>query len=559
MFYSKITSVKFNDDTTLDIQPNDIVVFVGPNNSGKSQSLRDLYSLVGEASDSIVIKELGMTKGDLPELESEITRHSNVLSNPNPAQIRYQGYNYEIYGWQLSNYNVQNKLKDSIRNYLFSFLKTEKRLTISDPPNAIDKSDPKIHPIHYLVFEKEYRNKISKYFNEAFGYELTPDYTSKKKVSLCMGKTPHIDAGDAPNVMDQLEKIFASYPKLHKQGDGMRSFVGVVLHLILMNYGVFLIDEPESFLHPPQAKILGKVIGDLIGSDRQAFIATHSEDIIKGLIESCPQRIKVVRITREGDTNHFAFLDNQQFQSVWEDSLLKHSDIMKSLFHKNVVLCESDSDCSFYSIILDYLKAKEGTYSETLFIHCGGKQRMQRVVKALRSLSIDFRCIPDIDVLDDKNKFKTLFNACGGNWDEIINGSYNCFSSNLNGGQDKVSKSELKTWIEKLLDKYDGDELTSNDLKKMVSQLKLDTKWSLLKSGGQAVIPAGQAKVAFNSLVAACQSVNLFIVPVGELERFVPEEGGHGPAWLNNVLEHHKDFDDEIFKAARDFVSSWKI
>ncbi|MBR1449263.1 MAG: AAA family ATPase [Prevotella sp.] len=559
MFYSKINQITFNNGESLDIQPNDIVIFVGPNNSGKSQSLRDIFSLAGEKTNPIVIKNVSILKGNSDELKTEITNHSKKLNASNPNQIRYIGYNYDIYGWQLQAYNNGEKLMDSIRNYLISYLKTEERLTISDPPKAVDRNDSWSHPIHYLVFEGEYRNKISYYFKEAFGYELTPNYVSRKTVSLCLGETPHMNAGDAPAIMEQLENLFASYPKLHEQGDGMRSFAGVVLHLILKNYGVFLIDEPESFLHPPQARILGKVVGELIGTDRQAFIATHSEDIIKGLMEVCSSRIKVIRISREGNNNHFALLRNEEFHNIWDDSLLRHSNIMKSLFHKNVVLCESDSDCSFYSIILDYLKSLEGSYSETLFIHCGGKQRMKQVVMALRSLSIEFRCVPDIDVLNDKNIIKGLYEACGGTWGAEMETAYTRFSSNLNAGHDSITKQELRTSFEQAISGFDNEELTSAEVKRLSSQLRLENKWAMLKSGGQAVIPAGQATVAFNELNSAFQSVNLFVVPVGELERFVPEEGGHGPAWLNSVLENYKDIGGDVFKAARDFVSSWRL
>lgn len=558
MFYSKINKIVFNNDSSLDIQPNDIVVFVGPNNSGKSQSLRDIFSLAGENARTVVVKDVTLIKGDLKELQEQLFAYSSVR-NENNNHIEYRGYQYNIYGWQMSTYSSDKTLKDSLRNFLFSLLKTEDRLSISNPPQAIDRNEQKTHPIHYLLFDKNYQRIVSQYFNEAFGYDVTPDYASRKQIPLCMGEIPQLEAGDAPNVMEMLETLLDSYPKVHEQGDGMRSFAGIVLHLVLKNYGTFLIDEPESFLHPPQALILGKVIGELLGENRQAFISTHSEDVIKGLMEKCPERIKVVRITRNGNVNSFAVLNNEQFKNIWGDPILKHSNIMSSLFHKNVVLCESDADCRFYSIILDYLKTQEGHYSETLFIHCGGKQRMKQVVMALRSLSIDFRCVPDIDVLNDKNTVRSLFEACGGTWGEDIEANYRRFSSNLNGGNDSISKSELKMKIDRLLDEYSNDNLTSKEIKKLTADLKLETKWSSLKSGGQSVIPAGQAKTAFNDLMSAFRSVNMFVVPVGELERFVTEEGGHGPVWVNNVLENHKDMDEAIYKAAKDFVMSWKL
>lgn len=104
---------------------------------------------------------------------------------------------------------------------------------------------------------------------------------------------------------------------------------------------------------------MGRIIGKTLRENQQAFISTHSEEIIKGLLDVCPERVKIVRITREEDVNEFSVLENEKFNEVWNDPLLKYSNIMTSLFHKNVILCESDSDCKFYSIIENYIKQLE--------------------------------------------------------------------------------------------------------------------------------------------------------------------------------------------------------
>lgn len=557
MLYTKITELIFNNGSTLSINPNDIVIFVGPNNSGKSQSLRDIYSKISREIGQVVVTDIKLHKGSFEELKQSITISSKVQPSKNSL---YSGYGFSIYSSDLRSYtNQDNRLEGGLRNYLICLLRTEDRLMISNPPNAIDVDDIKSHPVHYLLYNSNYQESVSKYFNEAFGYELTPNYLSRKKVPLLMGKVPTSAGGAVPQVMDELEKSFKTYPKVHEQGDGMRSFAGVILHLILKNYGVYLIDEPESFLHPPQAMILGKVIGELLGNDRQAFISTHSEDIIKGLMEKCPERIKVIRITRQGNTNSFAILDNQQFKTIWGDPLLKHSNVMSSLFHKNVVLCESDSDCRLYSIILDYLKQVEGKFSETMFTYCSGKQRMKQVASALRSLSIDFRCIPDIDVMNDKKTIKALYEACGGIWDASMEANYNTFATQLNGGKVSVTKAELQAQVTAFMDSKVGDTLSRSDVDNLGKQIKLETQWSLLKKGGIAILPSGQATTAFNTLHNALKDVNIFPVTVGELERLIPEVGGHGPQWVNTVIEQHPDMSDAIYSKVRDFVNTWRL
>ena len=551
MFYTKVNKLHFNAGRSLDVRPNDI--FVGSNNCGKSQSLRDIYRTISDKGKSIVVKDVDIEKGSLSELKECIIANSKQVEDK-----RYKGYSYDIREYQLE-YNSGPKLNNALRSYVVSFLKTEDRLSISNPPSAIDKNDTKTHPIHYILFDKEYQKQVSQYFNEAFEYELTPNYISRKSVPLCMGPVPIMQSGSAPEVMGKLEEVLDGYPKVHEQGDGMRSFAGIVLHLILKNYGLYLIDEPESFLHPPQARILGKVIGQLLGSDRQAFISTHSEDIIKGLIEECPDRIKVVRITRQRNENSFAILNNDQFNTIWRDPILKHSNIMSSLFHNDVVLCEGDADCRLYSIILDHLKSKKGTFSETLFIHCGSKNRMKPVAEALRSLSVSFRCVPDIDILDNETTIKDLFEACGGIWNEQVSSYYRQFVAGLNNGNDSISKTEVSQKVNSFLENHADERLMSNDIKKLFQELKIETKWSLLKQGGEAIIPSGNARVAYEALKNTFQSVNLYWVPVGELERFIPQVGGHGPRFVNQVLDEYPDYNNNVYAKVVEFVESWKL
>lgn len=62
-----ISKLQFNNGETVDISKNDIVVFVGPNNAGKSQSLKDIYALAQEPVQGTVITSIEITK-NTPEL-----------------------------------------------------------------------------------------------------------------------------------------------------------------------------------------------------------------------------------------------------------------------------------------------------------------------------------------------------------------------------------------------------------------------------------------------------------------------------------------------------------
>lgn len=351
--------------------------------------------------------------------------------------------------------------------------------------------------------------------------------------------------------------ILASYPQVQNQGDGIKSFVGIILYLMIDHYRIFLIDEPESFLHPPQAKIMGEIIGQSLSEHQQAFISTHSEDVVKGLLEVCPERVKMVRITRTDDVNDFSILGNDNFKKIWGDPLLRHSNIMASLFHKIVVLCESDSDCRLYSIIDGHLKQKEGYFSETLFIHCGGKQRMAKIVSSLKELNVDVRLIPDLDVLNDETVFKTITDAFGISWEKLEK-DYKILISNLSNGN-VVKRADAKAAIEEILNRSKEFSLSNKESKEIQNIVKKKSIWDELKKSGKRGIPHGDATLAFQRINELLIQNGVYVVPVGELESFIPTIGGHGSNWVNAVLESYPDLEDSIYDDIQTFVKDMQL
>ncbi len=548
-----ISKITFNNGQELEIANNDIVLLVGPNNAGKSQSLNDIYDLASYVVDGKVISEISVVKydGQIVPLLEKIT-----YADHRPGSAIYSVMGYEYNARSESSF-VGGSSFNGFRNLFVANLNTSARLTICHPPQTIDRNAVKRHPIHYAVATKEYRKWLSDSFKMAFGEDLIPNTQFGLTVPLCIGEPVHLQ-GDYEDEQDRQEayaKVLDTYKQVQNQGDGVKSFTGILLYLMLDYFCVYLIDEPESFLHPPQAKIMGQIIGQTLKPDQQAFIATHSEEIIKGLLETCPERIKIVRITREGDANSFSILDNTRFHDVWNDPLLKYSNIMSSLFHKTTVLCESDSDCKMYSIIESHIKQSEGQYSETLFVHCGGKARMAKVVKALRALDINVKAIPDIDVLNQEETFKGLVEAFDIDWQSIC-ADFKILTSNIRAARKTLVRKDIMTGIVSLLNQKEEASISQDEIKALQEMIKCPTKWEDVKKAGTSAIPSGDAMAAYNRIESILREHNIFVVPVGELEGFVREEGGHGPSWVNKVLEKHPDLDDGVYAQITCFVRS---
>ena len=553
-----ISQITFNNGETLDISENDIVVFVGPNNAGKSQSLKDIYLLSEKKVPSVVISDVIVSKpqhlisAKLSELFSGINQGDHITYS-------VMGHNFAVWGHTDEQYKNQ-QVFGNFRDLFVANLDTSARLTICRPPQNIRRDAAKGHPIQYAAFDGDYRKWLSDSFKKAFNIEITPNTQYGSEIPLCIGKPVQLSGeyADEQTRQEEYAKILETYKQVQNQGDGIKSFTGILLYLMLDYYRTYLIDEPESFLHPPQARIMGQIIGQTLSEQQQAFISTHSEEIIKGLLEVCPDRIKIVRITREEDINKFSILKNSEFKQVWNDPLLKYSNIMASLFHKSVVLCESDSDCKMYSIIESYIKQKRQKYSETLFIHCGGKHRMARIITALRSLDIEVKLIADIDVLNDETVFKGIVESFGIDY-ATIQADYNNIVSNLHSPKEKVNRNSAKATINQILDGSKAIDLSKREIGEIEEVVSTISKWKAIKTSGSSAIPAGNATASFRKIDQLLKDNGVFVVPVGELECFIKEVGGHGPDWANDVLEKYPDLDNEVYKGITEFVSAMNL
>lgn len=553
-----ISQIMFNNGEQLNITKSDIVVFVGPNNVGKSQALKDIYSLAKVNGKTTVVSNIAITKypGLLKPLLDDVS-----VGNKADYRIDYNVLGHPIHYTKHSEDEFKNQpAYGDYRELFIADLNTENRLRICQPPKSVNHTEPRTHPIHYAVQDSSYRKWLSSSFKKAFGKSLIPNTQFGATVPLCMGDPVELKEkyADSQDYLDAYAAVLDTYKQVQEQGDGIKSFTGILLYLMLEHYCTFLIDEPEAFLHPPQARIMGEIIGEALKDNQQAFISTHSENILQGLLETCPERIKIVRITRTEDTNYFSILDNSMFNEVWNDPLLRYSNIMSSLFHKSVVLCESDADCRMYSVIESHIKQKDGKYSETLFIHCNGKHRMAKIASALRSLNVDVKLIPDIDVLNDQNIFRPIIETFGVEW-ESIKKDYNIVIMNLNSSTKRIERNAAKAAILKILDGSQAQNLSSKEIDRIKNAVKNISKWDSIKKSGKNAIPAGDASGAYGKLENMLREHEIYIVPAGELESFIREVGNHGPGWVNTVLEQYPNLDDPVYNQITSFISSLNL
>lgn len=443
-----------------------------------------------------------------------------------------------------------------LARFFCHLLTADERLQTANPAQSIAVvREPPTHPTHYLLRDDALEVRLSGQFRKAFGVDLVVNRVGGSQIPLHVGQKPVPKAGQdrlSYEYVEALEKL----PLLHQQGDGMRSFAGVLLHTSVGRESLLLIDEPEAFLHPPQAKQLGRLLVEDKPAQRQVFVATHSGDVLRGVLDAATLNVRVVRIRRAGDVNHIRQLDNAKISELWGDPLLRYSNILDGLFHEKVIVCEADSDARFYSAVSDALIDAEGQDShrqDVMFTHCGGKDRLALVVRALHELDIPVAVAVDFDVLNSENPLRDIVEAAGGDWTKV-GPDFVQVKSAIESKKPELNADEVKADIASVLSRV-SESIFPHWAKEQVQKIfRRASPWATAKEGGKAFVPAGQASQAFERLMVTLRSYGIFVVEVGELECFVKSVGNHGPRWVNEAIKKDLRFDPEL-EAARRYVA----
>ncbi|MGM4903016.1 hypothetical protein AB8B21_29200 [Tardiphaga sp. 866_E4_N2_1] len=171
------------------------------------------------------------------------------------------------------------------------------------------------------------------------------------------------------------------------------------------------------------------------------------------------------------------------------------------------------------------------------------------------SLDVPVSVIADIDILNERETFKELYETLGGVWEQIES-HWTALSNHLQTLRPPLDASQVKQRIE--------DELKALDVTKPFSSsagrnirgiLKSLSPWDHIKTAGRNAIGRGQPILQFDQLLEKCGTVGLWIVPVGELEGFCRTiEARHGPDFAMKVLSQRDIETDPELEDARQFM-----
>jgi len=392
-------------------------------------------------------------------------------------------------------------------------------------------------------------NELSHLVKKAFGTEIALDFTVPQKLQLRVGD----DFSHLPADPRDARPIMLRYEQLDDQGDGIRSFIGVIISLLVLRRSLYLIDEPEAFLHPPQAFRLGSLIAEQAGPSRQIILATHSVDLLRGIL-SRGTDVQIVRVDRVGNANIFKQVDAERLKEIVTDPLLTSSRVLDGLFYSGAVVVEADSDARFYHAASIKLEPDLDLH----FVNADNKQTVPRILRLYQDMGVRAAGIVDFDVLNDRTELAKSLKSVGVPDDEVtplLEAQRRIAAAAREApAEERLTDVRAKLIeVSRKLDEMAAQSFGSHEegqvardslLRQMESrfrELSDATKaWKALKEVGRHALPPA-AQAAFDGIATACAARGFFINPCGELESMLVEYGipatSDKRAWIRQALQ----------------------
>ncbi len=557
-----ITSVKFSNGEVIQLEPNDIVVFVGPNNAGKTRALRDIETLLSgqQSQDGQVIVDVQYSPSD-HDADAVL---ATIQENSRTRRQQFYSPVLQGFGYNIQSDYVQHRWPSQLTELVGYFVRridTDSRLSGSnEAPQFAARTDPATHPIHLLYNSSSLEEEVSNRFHTAFGEDLVVDRKGGRVLPLRVGARPDLAPGEQSHQDSYDERFIDSTKELQEQGDGMRAFATMLLNLFATKTAsVFLLDEPEAFLHPPQARYIGRLIARSAPSYNQQFVATHSSHVLEGLLDADETtRLRVIRIDRHGSSNTPHELNKEVARELTDDPLLRQSSAISGVFHRRVIICEGVADCMFYRAILDLHEIRGKTEPDVLFLSANGKQRLHSLAASMVGLGVPTDVIADIDILDNQEIAKRTYESLGGKWDSVAP-HFVAIQKAINRRDQPLSVEQMQAKVREIAERSPDDFANTKSMKRKIENaFKEVSPWGRIQEGGETAIPR-EAQLAYSKLRASLESVGLWLVPEGELEGFYRNCTEEGPAWVQGVLSRdHWQRDPDLGRAKAFMSTIWR-
>lgn len=525
----QITNIRFRFGNTinspnLEVNPESIIILVGPNNSGKSLALKEIESwcIGGVTSTNKIIENLtikypeGLDEASIllkkietnPNLDEQ--HHPEVIhlrrpvvgTNTNPHIVKSTLDNKTLKELLANpdDINLNRRFREIVVSNFVIRLDGRTRFLLTEAkPSGNLASTPQNH-LWQLFVDDAARQTAREFTSQAFGLNLVIDPTAMTEFRIKMSLRPPLDIAEEKSLDERARSFYQQAIDIQRTSDGVQAFTGLVTAMLSLPFKILLVDEPEAFLHPPLSRRLGNNMARLAREQKASlFISTHSSEFVMGCIETVSET-QIVRLTYENGVATAKNLTGIQIQSMIKNPLMRSTGTLQALFHKCAIVTESDTDRSFYEEINTRLRRIDRGIEDALFLNAQNKQTIFKVVEPLRNIGIPAIGIYDLDIIRIGDDFTNILNSA-----KISQNTIHHLRTEKNWLLQKLQSIQVVNGLERDPLKFGG--INHLDL--------LDKSRSL-------------------DFMGILESYGIFIVPFGEIEQWLSELGivGKGNSWL---------------------------
>jgi energy-coupling factor transporter ATP-binding protein EcfA2 len=536
-----LKSLTLASGESIDLDTEGLTIIVGPNNAGKSQLLRDMnLALQDRAQKSVWQIDFSVQINPDQEVSSSWFNskarpmlRNDVYPPVIDTLIASDDMNQMVgYGLILNETNVVQILQSAPQNGLNTlyswfvlYLGAWERLQSSQDAQRRNPAREALLPLHRIWDDVNLEARMSGLVREAFDIPVSINRFADQ-IRLLVGEP----AGEIsmPPPRDVIAELSSRLSLWDSTGDGIRSFVGILLNIIAGDKQVLIVDEPEAFLHPPQARLLGRHIVEHASIELQTICATHSPDFLQGALDAAQLReVTILRVFVEPDgSRSLRALPAAKVNTLWNDQVLRFSHALDGLFHHGLVLCEGDSDARVYEATFESMsRASALRPIDLVWTHVGGKGRIPRLFGDMREFGVRVAAIVDIDVLSNAGDVRRLIEAAGGDF-SLVKSDLDLVDREVAGSASGVTVQGLRDGVTAILRRPKTSRLSDEELGQLRELATVRSGWKTVKRGGVNMII--DRRVEVERVIAYLSTLGIFVVSVGELERFFPVAVGKG-------------------------------
>lgn len=278
-----------------------VIVFIGPNNSGKSRALKEIRSeILGHIGrDNSPSADYAKTVFEtislrMPESTEELEAAYNLSEHVIHAEWGWMVRDYcntePIVNPQGRGFNQPNRhpvfsshddWKDELNRcpknrdnpaqreialrfvgpMLADYAGTDDRLLLTAGDLARGIRDNDYNLLSSVLDIDADCTSFSSDLKSMFARDVVLDAVTSRQVVIPVS-SDDFDEYRESNSENRLKILNERATPPSQEGDGLRSFVSVPLNLEGREKPIFLLDEPEAFLHPPQALKMGSMLSE---------------------------------------------------------------------------------------------------------------------------------------------------------------------------------------------------------------------------------------------------------------------------------------------------------